>query len=106
MTAITAAPPAGARGRRRRSSSWTIMPATYLASIVILGLTVVPLLYVFLDGARSTAQISAKIVECRVSLSMRRKRNRRSTRRSPAPSRPSTAGRIETRSTSAKKLRA
>ena len=35
------------------------MPATYLASIVILGLTVVPLLYVFLDGARSTAQISA-----------------------------------------------
>jgi raffinose/stachyose/melibiose transport system permease protein len=59
MTAITAAPPAGVRGKRRRSSSWTIMPATYLVSIVILGLTVVPLLYVFLDGARSTAQISA-----------------------------------------------
>jgi raffinose/stachyose/melibiose transport system permease protein len=58
MTAITAAPPAGARGRQRRSSSWTIMPATYLVSIVILGITVVPLLYVFLDGARSTAQIS------------------------------------------------
>ena len=34
------------------------MPATYLVSIVILGITVVPLLYVFLDGARSTAQIS------------------------------------------------
>jgi raffinose/stachyose/melibiose transport system permease protein len=59
MTAITAAaPPAGARGNRRRSSSWTILPATYLVSIVILGVTVVPLLYVFLDGARSTAQIS------------------------------------------------
>jgi raffinose/stachyose/melibiose transport system permease protein len=58
MTAITAAPPAGARGTRRQSSSWTIMPATYLVSIVILGITVVPLLYVFLDGARSTAQIS------------------------------------------------
>ena len=35
------------------------MPATYLVCIVILGVTVVPLLYVFLDGARSTAQISA-----------------------------------------------
>jgi len=58
MTAITAAPPAGARGTRRRSSSWTILPATYLVSIVILGVTVVPLLYVFLDGARSTAQLS------------------------------------------------
>ena len=34
------------------------MPATYLVSIVILGITVVPLLYVFLDGARSTGQIS------------------------------------------------
>jgi raffinose/stachyose/melibiose transport system permease protein len=59
MTAIAAAPPAGVRGKKRRSSSWTIMPATYLACIVIVGLTVVPLLYVFLDGARSTAQISA-----------------------------------------------
>jgi raffinose/stachyose/melibiose transport system permease protein len=58
MTAIAAAsPPAGARGTRR-SSSWTVLPATYLVSIVILGITVVPLLYVFLDGARSTAQIS------------------------------------------------
>jgi raffinose/stachyose/melibiose transport system permease protein len=58
MTAIAAAsPPAGARGPRR-SSSWTVLPATYLVSIVILGITVVPLLYVFLDGARSTAQIS------------------------------------------------
>jgi raffinose/stachyose/melibiose transport system permease protein len=59
MTAIAAAsPPAGARGPRRRSSSWTVLPATYLVSIVILGITVAPLLYVFLDGARSTAQIS------------------------------------------------
>ena len=57
--AITAALPAGARSARRRSGAWTIMPATYLVSIVILGITVVPLLYVFLDGARSTAQISA-----------------------------------------------
>jgi raffinose/stachyose/melibiose transport system permease protein len=59
MTALAAAsPPAGARDSRRRSSSWTILPATYLVSIVILGVTVAPLLYVFLDGARSTAQIS------------------------------------------------
>jgi raffinose/stachyose/melibiose transport system permease protein len=45
-------------GRAKRPGRWTIMPATYLVSIVILGITVVPLLYVFLDGARSTAQIS------------------------------------------------
>jgi raffinose/stachyose/melibiose transport system permease protein len=44
--------------RGKRSGRWTIMPATYLVCIVILGITVVPLLYVFLDGARSTAQIS------------------------------------------------
>jgi raffinose/stachyose/melibiose transport system permease protein len=44
--------------RARRTGRWTIMPATYLACIVILGITLVPLLYVFLDGARSTAQIS------------------------------------------------
>src|SRR6516162_10708088 len=44
--------------RSKRPGRWTIMPATYLACIVILGITVVPLLYVFLDGARSTAQIS------------------------------------------------
>src|SRR5260370_20200562 len=47
-------------GRTRRAGlgRWTIMPATYLVSIVVLGITVVPLLYVLLDGARSTAQIS------------------------------------------------
>lgn len=52
MAAMTIA---GRTGYRR----WTIMPVTYLVSIVILGITVVPLLYVFLDGARSTAQITA-----------------------------------------------
>lgn len=46
-------------GRPRNRGRWTLIPATYLVSIVILGITVVPLLYVFLDGARSTAQISA-----------------------------------------------
>lgn len=53
MAALTIA------GQPRRLSRWTIMPVTYLVSIVILGITVVPLLFVFLDGARSTAQISA-----------------------------------------------
>jgi raffinose/stachyose/melibiose transport system permease protein len=48
----------GATGKYRRSSSWTVMPATYLVSIVILGVTLVPLAYVFLDGARTTDQIS------------------------------------------------
>jgi raffinose/stachyose/melibiose transport system permease protein len=46
------------RARRGGLGRWTIMPATYLVSLVILGITVVPLLYVFLDGARDTAQIS------------------------------------------------
>jgi raffinose/stachyose/melibiose transport system permease protein len=53
MAALTIA------GQPRRLSRWTVMPVTYLVSIVILGITVVPLLFVFLDGARSTAQISA-----------------------------------------------
>ena len=37
------------------------MPATYLVSIVILGLTVVPMLYVILDGFRTTAQIERQL---------------------------------------------
>jgi raffinose/stachyose/melibiose transport system permease protein len=57
MATITAAPPAPARAGRR-SSSWTIIAPTYLVSIVILGLTVIPLLLVFVDGARSTADIN------------------------------------------------
>ena len=36
-----------------------IMPLTYLVAIVVLGITVVPLLFVFVDGFRSTAQINA-----------------------------------------------
>ena len=43
-------------GKYRRN--WTVLPATYLVSIVILGVTVVPLLFVVLDGFRSTAQIN------------------------------------------------
>jgi raffinose/stachyose/melibiose transport system permease protein len=36
-----------------------VMPLTYLVAIVLLGITVVPLLFVFVDGFRSTAQINA-----------------------------------------------
>jgi len=53
-TAPGAAPP----GRYRRCGNWTVLPTTYLASIVILGVTVVPLLFVFVDGFRSTPQIN------------------------------------------------
>jgi len=45
------------RARSRGHGRWTIIPATYLVSIVILGLTIVPLLYVFLDGAKSNGQL-------------------------------------------------
>ena len=58
MAALTIA----GRPRSRRLSQWTIMPATYLVSIVILGLTVVPLLFVFLDGARSNEQLGANSI--------------------------------------------
>jgi raffinose/stachyose/melibiose transport system permease protein len=58
MAALTVA----GRPRPRRLSQWTIMPATYLVSIVIFGVTIVPLLFVFLDGARSNAQLGANSI--------------------------------------------
>jgi raffinose/stachyose/melibiose transport system permease protein len=50
------------RPRSRGYGRWTIMPATYLVSIVILGVTIVPLLYVFLDGAKSNGQLGANSI--------------------------------------------
>ena len=41
--------------RRRK---YTILPLTYLVSIVILGVTIVPLLFVFVDGFRTTGDIN------------------------------------------------
>jgi raffinose/stachyose/melibiose transport system permease protein len=41
--------------RRRK---YTILPLTYLLSIVIVGVTVVPLLFVFVDGFRTTGDIN------------------------------------------------
>jgi len=38
------------------------MPATYLVSVVILGITIVPLLFVFLDGASSNQQLGSNSI--------------------------------------------
>jgi len=48
--------PRPARSRRRISPG---TPFAYLAAILVVGITVVPLLYVFLGGFRSNAQINA-----------------------------------------------
>jgi raffinose/stachyose/melibiose transport system permease protein len=37
---------------------WTVMPATYLVAIVAVGLTIVPLLFVVVDGFRTNADIN------------------------------------------------
>ncbi len=37
---------------------WTVMPATYLVAIVACGLTIVPLLFVVVDGFRTNADIN------------------------------------------------
>jgi raffinose/stachyose/melibiose transport system permease protein len=56
MAISAAVPGAAVPGKYRRN--WTVLPATYLVAIVIFGVTVVPLLFVILDGFRSTAQIN------------------------------------------------
>jgi raffinose/stachyose/melibiose transport system permease protein len=50
-------PGPAARPRRRRISPLT--PATYLVALVLVGVTVVPLLFVFVDGFKTNAQINA-----------------------------------------------
>ena len=57
MAAITRTGNADFIGRypRRR---WAVMPATYLVAIVALGLTVVPLLFVVVDGFRTNGDIN------------------------------------------------
>ena len=62
MAAIAQTGTAGPRRRsksRRSSGRWTIMPATYLVAIVVLGLTVVPLLLVVVNGFRTNADINS-----------------------------------------------
>src|ERR1700747_3102069 len=49
-------------GRAKSRGRWTIMPVTYLVAIVIFGVTVVPLLFVIVDGFRTNAEINASPV--------------------------------------------
>ena len=49
-----------ARPRRRRISPLT--PVTYLIALLLVGITVIPLLFVFVDGAKSNAQINASAI--------------------------------------------
>lgn len=41
-----------------KRSKYTILPGTYLVAIVLFGITVVPLLFVFVDGFRTSADIN------------------------------------------------
>jgi raffinose/stachyose/melibiose transport system permease protein len=49
-------------GRAKPRGRWTILPATYLVSLVIVGVTVVPLLFVVIDGFRTNPDINASSV--------------------------------------------
>jgi len=54
---------AAATATRRRQTlqqrRWTIMPATYLIAIVLVGITLAPLLFVAVDGFRTNADINS-----------------------------------------------
>ena len=61
MAAITqVSAPGSAPGRAgpHASRRWTVIPATYLVAIVAFGLTVVPLLFVVVDGFRTNGDIN------------------------------------------------
>jgi raffinose/stachyose/melibiose transport system permease protein len=59
MAAQTAAGRAAPGFMQRK---WTIMPATYLVAIVLLGITVIPMLFVIGDGFRTTGDINSSPV--------------------------------------------
>jgi raffinose/stachyose/melibiose transport system permease protein len=44
------------KGRRRRT--WITLPASYLVILLVLGITLVPMLYLIVGGFRTTAQIN------------------------------------------------
>ena len=61
MAAITQlSAPGSAPGHSGRYAlrRWTVIPATYLVAIVAFGLTVVPLLFVIVDGFRTNGDIN------------------------------------------------
>jgi raffinose/stachyose/melibiose transport system permease protein len=57
MAAITQSAAPG-RARSYAPRRWTVIPATYLVAIVAVGLTVVPLLFVVVDGFRTNGDIN------------------------------------------------
>jgi raffinose/stachyose/melibiose transport system permease protein len=56
MMAASAVAPRRQTLQQRR---WTIMPATYLIAIVLVGITLAPLLFVVVDGFRTNADINS-----------------------------------------------
>src|SRR5580693_7464834 len=62
MAAITQTAAPGRPDSTRRGSlmsrRWTVIPATYLVAIVAIGITVVPLLFVVVDGFRTNGDIN------------------------------------------------
>ena len=62
MAATTQSAARGPLGRTGRGSlasrRWTVIPATYLVAIVAIGITVVPLLFVVVDGFRTNGDIN------------------------------------------------
>jgi len=59
MAAITQYSAPGSTAGRLALRRWTVIPATYLAAIVAVGLTVVPLLFVVVDGFRTNGDINS-----------------------------------------------
>jgi raffinose/stachyose/melibiose transport system permease protein len=57
MAAVTQSAAPG-YSRRHTASRWTVLPATYLVAIVAVGLTVVPLLLVVVNGFRTNGDIN------------------------------------------------
>ena len=62
MAAITQTAAPGRPDSTRRGSlmsrRWTVIPATYLVAIVAIGITIVPLLFVVVDGFRTNGDIN------------------------------------------------
>jgi len=59
LDAPQARPGPGARPRPHRRRRSLLTPVTYLAALFLIGVTVVPLLFVFVDGFKTNAQINS-----------------------------------------------
>jgi raffinose/stachyose/melibiose transport system permease protein len=58
MAAIRQSPVRGPARRPPALRRWSVIPATYLVAIVGCGLTIVPLLFVVVDGFRTNGDIN------------------------------------------------